>query len=170
MGYHTSFDGAFSCTPALNADQVAYLRQFSYNRRVALREEELHSIPDPLREAVGLPVGNEGAYYVGELDRHSNTIIINYNTPPKGQAGLWCQWIPTENGKYIKWDEDEKFYNYIEWIVYINNHFLKPWGIVLNGEVDWEGEEFADCGSIKAENGEIMFQEYKRVRGDWQSA
>jgi hypothetical protein len=170
MGYTTSFDGAFICTPALNPDQVAYLRKFSENRRMGLKVDELHSIPDPLREAVGLPVGVEGGYFVGAAVQYHDPFIIDYNTPPNGQPGLWCQWIPSEDGERIEWDEGEKFYSYIEWIVYINNHFLKPWGIVLGGEVDWEGEESSDCGSIKAENGEIMFQEYKRVHGDWQSA
>lgn len=49
-------------------------------------------------------------------------------------------------------------------------HFFKPWGIVLNGTVDWQGEESGDAGSIKIENGEIMWQEFLRVEGEWKFA
>ncbi len=42
----------------------------------------------------------------------------------------------------------EKFYHYTEWLEYIIEHFLKPWGYVLNGSVEWRGEDDADLGVI----------------------
>lgn len=61
---------------------------------------------------------------------------------------LWCQWIPNDNGDEIIWDGEENFYNYVEWLGYIVDQFLKPWGYILNGEVDWRGEKFYDLGTI----------------------
>jgi hypothetical protein len=42
----------------------------------------------------------------------------------------------------------KKFYNYIKWIDYIIDHFLKVWGYALNGTVEWEGEDSNDTGKI----------------------
>lgn len=64
MGYTTDFDGAWTCTPALNESQVAYLKEFNATRRMG-RNETVMDLPDPLRDAVGLPVGLQGGYYVG---------------------------------------------------------------------------------------------------------
>ena len=50
--------------------------------------------------------------------------IIDYNSPPKGQPGLWCQWVPTHDGKFIVWDGNEKFYNSAEWMTYLIEHFI----------------------------------------------
>lgn len=66
----------------------------------------------------------------------------------KDKPGFWCQWVPNEDGTAIQWDYNEKFYNYIEWIQYLVKHFFEPWGVKLNGEVEWEGEESGDLGKI----------------------
>ena len=85
--------------------------------------------------------------------------VINPNSPPQTQPGLWCQWVPSSDGTKIEWDEGEKFYDYIDWINYINDNFLKPWGCVLHGDVTWEGEESDDIGLIEAVNGVITVHE-----------
>ena len=63
------------------------------------------------------------------------------------QPGLWCQWR-LEDESTLAWDGGEKFYSYIEWLQYLTIHFFEPWGIKLNGEVTWEGEESGDVGKI----------------------
>jgi hypothetical protein len=78
--------------------------------------------------------------------------IVNYNTPPSGQPSLWCQWVPNENGTAIEWDGGEKFYEYVDWIEYLISNFLAPWGYVLNGEVEWSGEDRDDRGMIIIDN------------------
>lgn len=65
-----------------------------------------------------------------------------------GTPGIWCQWVPTEDGQGIEWDGNEKFYAYVEWLDYIVKKFLTPWGITLSGEVQYRGEEFGDDGTI----------------------
>ena len=65
--------------------------------------------------------------------------------------GLWCQWIIEEgvDGEdKLCWDGGEKFYEYIPWLNYYIKKFFEPWGIKLNGEIIWEGEESDDKGKI----------------------
>ncbi|MCP4108392.1 MAG: hypothetical protein GY749_23080 [Desulfobacteraceae bacterium] len=100
----------------------------------------LNDIRDPYREASELPLGPEGAYFVGgegepNISNGKNPSIISYNTPPNGQPGLYCLWKPSDDGTAIETDGSNDPYNYIEWLNYIIKHFLKPWGYVLNGEV-----------------------------------
>lgn len=160
MGYTTDFDGSFTCTPALNENQIAYLEEFSNTRRMMRNVAILATMSDPLREAVGLPLGEEGEFFVGGESNKSS--ILEYNAPPSTQPGLWCQWVPADGGTSIEWDGNEKFYNYIEWIKYINEKFLKPWGIVLEGTVSWSGENSGDVGVIVAKDGKIRYKEIKR--------
>lgn len=79
-------------------------------------------LPDTVGQAVGLPIGKEGEYFVGALSDsgqyHDNT-IVDYNYPPVTQPGLLCQWVPSEDGTVIQWDNGEKFYYYVEWLRYI---------------------------------------------------
>lgn len=64
----------------------------------------------------------------------------------------YCQWVPNEEGTAILWDQNEKFYNYVEWIEYLIKHFFEPWGVKLNGSVEWYGEESDDRGLIKVKD------------------
>ena len=151
MGYTTDFSGSWTVTPPLTPDQVAYLRAFS-NQRGSPREPALaERMDDPRRLAVGLPIGPEGAYFTGALGhagQDSDPSIREYNRPPAGQLGLWCQWAPTDDGTAIEWDGAEKFYAAAEWIEYLIEHFLAPWGRVLEGTVEWQGEDHEDIGRI----------------------
>lgn len=159
MGYTTDFNGHFNLTPALNEQQAAYLHKFSEIRHMQRNAEKCSKIKDPIREAVDLPIGDEAEYFVNGSEQQGDKTILSYNNPPKNQPGLWCQWIPTEDGEGIEWDGNEKFYDYIEWIKYLNENFLKPWGIVISGIVSWQGEEAGDIGVIITKDGEIRVKE-----------
>ncbi|MEG4861764.1 hypothetical protein QUB75_31105 [Microcoleus sp. K1-B6] len=109
---------------------------------------------------VGLPVGEEGCYFVNEKwDEDSEVSVVDYNRPPKTQPGLWCKWIPTADGGGIQWSGAEKFYDYVEWLQYIINNFLEHWGYVLNGEVNWQGEREEDIGTIVVARNLIILPE-----------
>lgn len=157
MGYTTEFSGRLKATPALNKDQVAYVNALASTRRMGRDVEKLQKMPDPLREAVGLPLGVEGEFCVGGKDDWNNRdgSIIDYNKPPSTQPGLWLQWVPSDNGKEIMWDGGEKFYSYVEWLQYLQASILEPWGIVLNGQLKWRGEDSLDRGLIEVKNGKI---------------
>src|SRR5215471_12940599 len=151
MGYTTEFSGRFSLDRALEANHAAYLRQFAGTRRMRRSESAVATLPDPCRLAVGLSPGPEGGYFVGGggvAGQEKDASILEYNKPPQGQPGLWCQWVPTEHDDGIEWDGGEKFYHYAEWLQYIIDSFLAPWGYVVEGVVRWEGEEPGDVGHL----------------------
>lgn len=159
MGYTTDFNGQFDLNKPLAPEHKAYLEAFSGTRRMKRDAYTTEDRPDPVRLAAGLPVGLDGGYFVGEGghagqgewawgSKPETFGILAYNFPPNGQPGLWCHWIPNDDGTAIYWDGGEKFYDYVEWIKYLIQHFLTPWGYVLNGEVEWFGEDANDRGMI----------------------
>ena len=151
MGYTTYFNGQFDLDKPLTLSQAAYLAKFAETRRMVRDPEKALTLPDPIREAVGLGIGRQGGYFVGgsgDFGQDRDISILDYNNPPADQPSLWCQWVPDASGISIVQDEGEKFYGYVEWIEYLIEHFLGPWGYVLNGSVSWEGEDSDDRGII----------------------
>jgi hypothetical protein len=150
MGYTTDFTGQFNLYRQLEEHHLAYLIAFSETRRMKRDPSKLSS--DPLRSRVNLQAGIDGEYHVaGESVRNdvrNDRSVVDVNKPPVTQPGLWCQWRPNQTGTAIEWDGTEKFYNYVEWIKYLIDHFLAPWGYRLNGVVEWQGEESDDVGTI----------------------
>ena len=75
------------------------------------------------------------------------------------QPGLWCQWEVSNKAsnkqQVLAWDGGEKFYNYTEWLKYLINHFFSKWGVMLNGSIEWEGEESSDKGIIVVEDNQV---------------
>lgn len=70
-----------------------------------------------------------GPYFVegsGFRGQGHDDDVIDHNGPPDDQPGLWCQWEPTADGRFIVWDGGEKFYSAPEWMKYLIDHFLKP--------------------------------------------
>lgn len=75
--------------------------------------------------------------------------------PHLGMPGFYCQWVPTDDGKHLEWDGSEKFYQYVDWLKYLDGKFFRKWGVQINGEVFWHGEESDDVGVIKAVDSQI---------------
>ncbi len=168
MGYSTDFEGAFTITPPLTAEHRAYLERFAYVRHMARNAALTAKRPDPIRDAAGLPVGEQGCYFVGHegyhgQGEHGAADVLDYNSVPDGQPGLWCQWVPNEDGTALQWDEGEKFYRFIPWLHYLLDHFLTPWGYVLNGEVTWQGEAGGDAGMIRVADNVVTVLDAQRV-------
>lgn len=182
MGYHTDFTGEFTITPPLTPEQVAYINAFSRTRRFTRHADQVAQIPDPVREAVGLPVGQGGCFFVGELPRprpsdkydgwsheYDHPSTKSYNQPPADQPGLWCQWITDDTGAILKWDEGEKFYDYTEWLEYLIENFFRPWGRSIDGKVYWYGEDSNDRGVIHAKGNQVQAIEdvIQRPEPEW---
>ena len=161
MGYTTDFTGSFEISRPLTPEHRRYMRAFAGTRRMQRDATAAAELDDPVREAAGLSVGDEGGYVVPaatfsedgglEIDgfgQNADRSVRDSNEPPTGQPGLWCQWEPNEDGTAIQHDEGEKFYNYVEWLRYLVEHFLAPWGYTLSGEVEWVGEDSSDRGKI----------------------
>jgi hypothetical protein len=162
MGVSTYFNNGFTLDRPLDPRHLAYLKKFGEIRHVKRDAAVVESLPDPLRTAIGLPVGIDGMYFTGdngEGNKGKNG-IVNGNYPPGMDSytdeatdlavqcpGLYCQWTPNDEGTEIAWDEGEKFYEYTEWIKFLILHFLKPWGYVVNGDTTWTDDE-GDAGEI----------------------
>ena len=168
MGYTTDFAGQFDLDRPLAPEHKAYLEAFNNTRRTKREVAALADVPDPIREAAGLPLGPEGAFYVaggfGCAGEPAEIGQMGHGDPPEGQPSLYCQWAPADEvgdtfgtsyipnedapATSIVWDGGEKFYEYVAWLEYLIENFLKPWGYVLNGEVEWKGEQSDDIGKI----------------------
>ncbi len=151
MGYNTEFEGRFILSKRLTGAQYSYLLAFSETRRMQRNAAQALKLEDSAREAVKLPIGIQGGYYVGD----SNVSAMNGNKPPLGQPGLWCNWIPDigRTADSLVWNGTEKTYDSVEWINYLIQHFFKTWGIELSGHVEYFGEERSDTGKIVIRNG-----------------
>jgi hypothetical protein len=152
MGYTTDFEGSFNITPVLSQKDNEFLTKFSETRRMA--------------RSVGPEYGIEGEFYVdgtGWAGQDSDTTVIDYNRPPSTQPGLWCQWVPTDDGSELVWDGGEKFYSYVEWLNYLIDKILAPRGYTLNGECKWFGEERSDFGVIIVKNNKVTTRAGKLV-------
>lgn len=161
MGYHTEFRGEFAVQPPLRGEYAAYPRAFNLTRRVR-RDAMLTALRvDPVRAAAGLPIGEEGGYSVGEtglgMDEHGLG-VLDENRPPAGQPDLWCHWIPTSDGSAIIWDGQPKFYEYERWMAYLIDRFLAPWGYVLTGTVECQGEDWCQPSDLMVDSNRVFFR------------
>jgi hypothetical protein len=173
MGYHTEFIGEVNVEPPLNAAEVEYLKRFSSTRRM-WRKSGPYTVVD------NLPSVNPN-WPVSEWDRKVGQVetadVLDYNSPPPGQPGLWCQWEPTDDGKFIRWDGGEKFYDSPQWMEYLITNFLQEgaaasrsgdpqfadftFNHVLNGVINAEGEEQGDVWKLIVTNNDVTTKHAK---------
>ena len=103
MGYSTDFDGSITISPPLSQEEITYLNKFSNTRRMKRKS---------------------GDYNVEGCEDFGDDDIIEFNQSPQEQPGLWCQWVPSDDGSCILWDDGEKFYESAAWMEYIIAHFI----------------------------------------------
>jgi hypothetical protein len=68
MGYTTTFKGEFRLNKTLRPEHKAYLLRFSEMLHLPFNQELLLSRPDPLRQAVNLPIGEYGMDFTGLIE------------------------------------------------------------------------------------------------------
>jgi hypothetical protein len=131
MGYNTEFYGEFKTNMPVDEETYNLLTGLAKTRRM---------------KRTGLPekYGIDGEYY----SEDNEEVIVDHNEPPRTQPGLWLCWEMQEDRQTIVWNGQEKFYHYSEWIEYIIEKILKPRGYILNGNVEWRGEDSMDTGNI----------------------
>jgi hypothetical protein len=145
MGYTTDFEGKFKLNKKLDEDTHVFLTKFNQTRRMK-------------RKFADNKYGIDGEFFVdglGFMGQDDDASVVNQSQPPRTQPSLWCQWCPSDDGKYIEWDGGEKFYNYVEWLAYLVQKVLEPKGYKLSGEVFWQGEESDDRGIIAVHDNQI---------------
>lgn len=153
MGYTTEFKGQIKIDPPLSNEEREYINKFSRSRRMNR---------------------TEGPYFVngeGFMGQEDSDGVIDHNHPPSGQPSLWCQWVATECGGFIKWDGGEKFYCSEEWMGYLIDHFLRENAIakealpflqphILSGEIEAQGEEPEDRWTLVVKDNEVSKQDF----------
>ena len=164
MGYDTYFNGSFKFNKPVTNELANYIDKFGMTRRMTRDVEKIKEIyPNWADLCFNGNLGREGEYFIGGeglMGQDCDDSIIDYNYAPASQPGLWCQWII--NGDCLEWDGNEKFYNYIEWLDYLIKHFFEPLGYVLNGDVEWQGEDDEDFGLIHVVDNVVHIQEGKK--------
>lgn len=153
MGYTTDFEGSVSIEPPLNADEVSFLKDFNDTRR-------MYRIKGPL-----FVLG-------GTYDNEDRSDVVDYNRPHGTQPGLWCKWVPSDDGTTISWDGAEKFYDSEEWMQYLIDNLLCALGEtyvdeyhsgdprldnftfnhVVNGKIHAQGEDPEDTWTLVVED------------------
>lgn len=137
MGYTTDFYGSFKLNKKLDSKTKRFLQKLNETRR--------------MKRKLPPKYGIEGEFFVdghGFMGQDDDDTVIDHNQPPITQPSLWCSWRPNDEGTEIAWDGSEKFYCYIEWIRYLIVSVLAPANYVLNGTVEWQGEDYSDKGVI----------------------
>lgn len=153
MGYTTDFTGQIKVDPPLSVQEVEYINKFNGTRRMNRQQ---------------------GPYFVGGggmMGQAEGEDIIDYNVPPRGQPGLWCNWKSTECGGFIEWDGGEKFYYAEEWMTFLIKHFIgdnpeasKELPFLckhnLNGVIEAQGEEASDKWSLIVVDNKVSRKEF----------
>ncbi len=162
MGYTTDFFGSVAVVPPLNAEEIAFLKKFAGTRRMKCEQGPYY-------------VDRGGVAGQGEMG-HGDPSVIDYNRPPEGQPGLWCQWVPSDDGESIAWDEGEKFYDSPEWMKYLIDHFLKPGALAkpslpflqanhtVNGTIEAEGEDSNDRWALIVKDNDVFTADAEAVK------
>lgn len=188
MGYTTYFSGSLRIEPELPEAIVQYINAFRNSRRMERRGLPTHIVQDPefvlgdrhlgvKRDGNGhfmveQGYGTGGEFYVGEgsYDSWKDSTVVQPNAPASTQPGLWCQWMIDQEGGdehgQLRWDYGEKFYNYVEWLKYLIDNVFVPNGHVLNGDIDWQGEEIGDIGTIEVVDNIVSVHEGYLLSGN----
>lgn len=150
MGYTTDFYGAVEVTPPMKPELVEFLTKFAQTRRMHRKKG-----PDYV----------DGTGFMGQ---GADDDVIDHNRPPPGQPGLWCQWVPTDDGQFIGWDGGEKFYESAAWMKYIIDRYIAPAGHVCNGTIDAQGEDPDDRWALEVKDNKVFVSQASFVYGDSQ--
>jgi hypothetical protein len=135
--------GSFQLSRPLRDSEMDYLNSFSQRSRQTLNTAKLqevfqgeHGNPFPKRKGKDV-YGTAGEYFVGSLTASQATDMVVSHAPPTTQPSSWCHWVA--EGTRLFWDGEEEFEKPVEWLRYVIRHFLDPWGIALDGAVQWQG-------------------------------
>lgn len=154
MGYTTDFVGEFKTNVRLDDDTFRLINGLASTRRMK-------------RQGLDPSFGEDGEFYCGDktdFGQKRTPDIVGYNIPPSNQPSLWLKWIVEDDRQTIVWNEEEKFYSYIEWMQYLIDKILQPKGYLVNGMVEWNGEHCGDRGRIEIKDNKITTY---RLKTEW---
>lgn len=155
MGYTTWFEGSLKFNKEVTTELREFINKFANIKHMRRDIDKLkEKYPNWESQCYKEELGCEGEYFIGCKSGYNDESVIDYNKPPVGVPGLWCQWIIDKNGE-LAWDGGEKFYSYVEWLEYLIFHFFEDEGYVLNGEIKFQGESSDDRGRIVVTDNEV---------------
>jgi hypothetical protein len=164
MGYTTDFTGEFNVSPPIKDDNILQrLKILSETRRMKRDSNKIAKKLNISLEECIAKYGIDGEFYGISDFLVADETVINHNSPPQTQPGLWCQWTYNIDKNTVEWDGGEKFYHYVDWLEYLIEKVFEPNGYKLNGEVKWCGESGYDEGTINVNNNfiSIISDRYK---------
>jgi len=140
MGTEVYIHGSIQIAPRLEERHADYLTRFNRTRRMKRNVRVLTKMEevDSTHAAVGLPLGLEGGYYVGDDEDWRCPSIVDANRPPRGQPRLWCPWMPTHDLSGLTVSNDVSNDDFPTWLRYVIKHFLAPWGYTVSGLLVWD--------------------------------
>jgi hypothetical protein len=167
MGYDTTFEGSIGIEPPLNPSEISFLIDFNNSRRQKRSKGPLYV---------------NGTGYRGQ---GNDDDVLDGNRPDPDQPGLWCQWVPSEDGSSLEWDGVEKFYHSAEWMKYIVENLLGAsaqgyvarhvdedprlyhftFNHVLNGQIEAQGEESDDMWLLVVEHNVVKVAQSETIFG-----
>ena len=135
MGYTTEYSGSITLNKKLDDETFSFLSKLASTRR--------------MKRKLGPEYGVEGEYFVdgeGDFGQTDTPDVVDHNTPPSTQPGLWCNWEPNNDRINIEGNGGEK------WMDYILNNILAPKGYIGNGTIEAQGEETSDHWWLNVHN------------------
>lgn len=163
MGYTTDFFGKFEFNKPVEPWLIEYIERFSNSRRMRRDNEKIKELYPKWKElCFNGELGVDGEYFIGGIGFMGQTdddSVLDHNSPACHQPGLWCDWVVTEDGMGLEWNGMEKFYYYEEWLEYLIENFFAPLGYILNGFVEYQGEDYGDFGTITITDNVIVMEE-----------
>lgn len=103
-----------------------------------------------------------------EIDEKTRRLINNINEDGiilgNDNPDTWCLW--QTDGKVL-YSSSGNAYDFEEWLRIIVEEIIVPRGYVLNGEVEWIGDDPDDRGKVVIKDNEIK---YKLARIEWVDA
>ena len=151
------YEGLISLDRQLSEEHAAYLVAFTESRH--MRRDPLGIVatyPDPIREKAGLPLGVDAGYFVGGTTASEwNSPPPDWLVPPAGQPENWCSVALSADSMGLEIAKQVSTKYVMEWLVYIIDHFLEPWGYIANGQMKWWGSSMGDTGIIVVNNNKV---------------
>lgn len=159
MSYYVEYTGELKPDKPFSEDLVKFLNMFGEIRHMQRNNDKIKQIFPNWKELCYKDnLGEDGKYFVsgtGYRGQGEDNSVIDYNTPPYDQPSVWCDWKVTDDGN-IAWNGSEKEHNNVAWLEYIIKHFIAPEGYVLNGILEYQGEDPDDYGQIIVQNNTVI--------------
>lgn len=187
MGYTTNFYGTVYFNKPVAPELKEFINKFSHNRHMT-RDPELIKKMDPnwKQHCFNGNLGPNGIYYyppekipedkisrkmswekpaenkmINNMFGQLVDISVTADSPAEGVPGYWCQWVINDDDE-LEWDGSEKFYAYDRWMEFLIKHFFAPEGYVLNGAIDFQGEDQYDRGTMYVSDNVVTMDYYNQ--------